>query len=568
MKSRFWNTWSKEEPKVRSPIVFKDREDNSRGSGETRRKTRNGTRLTDRFSPIRHGKSRTSSSNGHDEQDNDEDGTSPVLFIRGGDSGSSWEREKSPRRYNEESRRRKSKGAGTSDNHDRSVDARLTNGKSRTAMGNGFVKQVKRSDESLGSLERDRRGVNFKGTFEDEKKCNLYDEEINGNCEPIKFLRKLEEFDYRHNVNDAKAVHRKFHKHNTVKEIRNGDSIPRRSSSARQEFIYVDKRSRNQDDDDDYCSPDRDIEPLREPNGRHLTNGNRRKSRSDNHHPQKYKPSNLEDFDMRYEKSHRDPRRDSDLVITSRENSFSEHDIISRRRSSSEYRKKDHHDDKPSSKSRDSSLKRESSRDRQIFRKISFSLKSKDKKKQSKDNTSESDAIRMNSRKDDRHSRPLTPPTSEDLEADEIPRRRKIFSSKDHRDDCIRHQIYRDSRDLSWIDKELSWYSSEESPEREKSRRISSDRDDSDPGFSTIERNGTTVIRIRTTSESPVGPGERRFQRRSSRDVSIEQHRSRYDENDGNMDLEDIDEFFDRTQQRKDSSQSQNHHDSVCMKKN
>ena len=275
------------------------------------------------------------------------------------------------------------------------------------------------------------------------------------------------------------------------------------------------------------------------------------KKNSNSHHQ-----ASPEDFDVqihRYERALRAPRRDSDLT---RKSSFKDYDSDLSRKSSFE----DHQNRKISHRRRDAEIVRRGScedRDReQVSRKSSVKNRDPDRSRKSsltnnvnngshhrdsseprkdrepsitrrRSSRSNDEDHDRSSCKNDRHSRPLTPPMINELS-------HKNYQSKTH-DETEVESPTRD-RFSSLSRRVVSSRSFNESRHQDNSLRnsridggcqstprdILEDEDDPrgdlrDLGFSTIERNGTTVIRIRTNSESPMGQVDNNRRRGSYR---------------------------------------------------
>lgn len=370
-----------------------------------------------------------------------------------------------------------------------------------------------------------------------------------------------------------------------------------------------------------------------------------------------------DDFDVqihRYERALRVPRRDSDL---SRKSSFGDHEYGLSRKSSVDdrHRSRDVQSSKKlSHKHRDTEFAgRGSSEDRdreQVSRKSSFrnrdssssrkssltnrnmsdngainnnnggynglhnngshhadnradrsgsSRRDRDpsitRRRSSRSNVDDDEDHDSSSWKNDRHSRPLTPPTSlEDIETHDDSRdrgstigassssKRRFANNKDELTQkyVLDRNDYRGKAHEADVGRERDRFSSatrrvvssrsfNESRKDDSSRISRIDggnkpltrdplvdrKDPRDEGrnsdFSTIERNGTTVIRIRTNSESPVGHVEARSRRRTShQEFGPARYRKYEDEAE---DEDEDDETFDRDNQRRVDSSWRNY---------
>lgn len=428
---------------------------------------------------------------------------------------------------------RQSKVTGSStDDNDRIIGARLMNGKSSASNGSG--KQVKCTDDHSGLHDCDK--ILRKHEFNGDRKTSV-----------IKRLStKIEDFEYKSCI-DSDSLNPRHGQSETpigLKESRtNGDYQPRRPLVRENESAFA-RSSRYTED-----SPDREVEnTLRDTNGGNYSNSN-------------YTNGANEHFNVelrKYERSRNvrgpGPDKEDDLVRRSRKHAELEaRDNELSRRSSFEYHSRRDTDDKHFQSSRASpasAVKRELLHDRDTE-----NTRGGNRGRgchESCERDSEYGRSKCDVKRYDRHSRPLTPPTT--LADHEVSHNytinSRVFLTKDPYDDFIRNRnkLQRDTRDLSWIDRELLRYSDDESPEpesREEVRGGSGDnsRVERNGDFSTIERNGTTVIRIRSGETGDSGDMLKQFGQ--------------------DDDSEDYEEFFDNWKRESTGSSHSSHHDSV-----
>ncbi|XP_015120076.1 uncharacterized protein LOC107043216 [Diachasma alloeum] len=519
MTSRFWNTWRKEESELESPIYHNNDEDenwskNAHNNGEIRERDSSPAK------PIH------------------KNGKSHGNTIKVDHRFEPWT----------------SNGSGSmTDDNDRVIGARLMNGKSSASNGSG--KQVKCTDD-LSELHDCNDFVRKHESFEDDERKSSGIKRLTNN---------IENLEYKGGCIERDVLNRRHSKQENpfmLKDERtNGDFInPRRPSGRENESMFVNlvgkghkediysQRSSRYTED----SPDREVEnTLKDTNSKRIMNGSRTRLSGENYDVQ---------FIKKYGRTvAKGPQIDVDLVRKSRKNSLEDKSSSSFSRKSSfeyHYRSGDA-DDKHIESSRSSPIKRDAFYDRDNSADNSSSRVGggdHHSRNESCERDSEYVRSKCDVKKNDRHSRPLTPPTT--LAADHevshnytIKNSRVLSSKPDPYDDFIRNKnrnkAHRNSCDLSWIDRELSRYSDDdESPERECSNRFSGNnrRENRNGDFSTIERNGTTVIRIRGASTSPVVMrDEMKFDSRSSRDESEKIPRRFVDDDE---DSEDYEDFF------------------------
>ncbi|XP_063991967.1 uncharacterized protein Lmpt isoform X1 [Diachasmimorpha longicaudata] len=528
MTSRLWNTWTKEESELRSPVYRNDEDDNW-------------------------------SKNVHNRVPRD---SSPPIHKNGQFNGNiikvNYRLE--PWMCNDLVRNdatlRHSKGSGSmTDDNDRVVGARLMNGKSSASNGSGI--QVKYAADDLSEL------YDSSGFGNERKSCRIK-----------RLTDKIENLEYKGRIesNGLQREHLKQENPFMLKDERtNCDFNPRRPSGRENESTFVSLVGKGYKDI--YSQrfkytkdlPDRQVKnTLNDTYSKCIIHDNNNKKFDEEHSHRRVNDDDSTGQFKKYERNIKEAQKDIDLVKKSRRNAVG--NKLSRK-SSFEYEPRSGQAiDKPFESSRssprnwdagydgdavDNSLSRASNRDHHLANK-------------SCEHGSEHVTNKYDAKMNDRHSRPLTPPTT--LVNHEVSHNCTInscvFSLKGPynyftKNKC-KNKAHRTSCDSSCIDRELSRNSDDESPEGECTKRFSDNHRENrnNSNFTTIERNGATVIRIRKSSVSPVIRDEMKFNCPSSRAESEIISRQFTDEEE---DSENCHDFF-NNQKRESAESSQCHH--------